>query len=170
VDPAKPRFDGVVNGTRLYAPDATDEMVGDFQACLDTEPAWEDPSAGAHSDLRVEPGFAPGEEVQFGNSWNATFCGGQLVGVVREWTNIGPLGGNIAISRVYGGPEAMIDAPEDKVEACTVRGLPAVCVEPLLPNGFGTSYIIIDEEFGITRVQAGWVSFDLVLEVVESLQ
>lgn len=170
-DAAKPRFEGPVNGFTLYRYD-TDVTIGDYSACGGPENAtFIDPGAANETPLAVDPQHLPegSTEATEPPSTGTIGCGDTAVKVSREWVNVGPRRGLLQLARYYGAAEAIIDFPEDRVEACEIAAKRAVCAKPVLANGFGTSLILLREDFGVTVAFRMDLEFAELVKIVESM-
>ena len=157
---AKPRFEGVVNGIRLYDTNA-DPAVQRKDACSDAKPDEVEHltmSAVAGTPMEIIPTYVPPGAEEVDPMWPPVACKGTVVSVERRWIIRGKA--HFYISRRQGEQAIATDASRERVSAATVGGKRAVLVDPITPDGFGQSAVIVAEEFGITIVSA----FDLPLE------
>jgi hypothetical protein len=157
---AKPRFEGVVNGIRLYGPDA-DAAVQRKDACSEAsrdEVEHLTMSDVAGTAMDIVPTYLPAGAEEVDPMSPPVACRGTLVSVERWWVIRGK--GNFFIARRQGEQAIDTDASADRVSPTTVGGKRAVLIKSLTPEGYGQSAVIVAEEFGITIVSA----FDLPLE------
>ncbi|MCJ7509549.1 MAG: hypothetical protein MUP14_01490 [Dehalococcoidia bacterium] len=157
---AKPRFEGVVNGIRLYSL-ASGADVQRKDTCSDAKP--EEAEELTMSDvvgtpMEIVPTYLPPGAEEVAPMEPPVACKGIVVSVQRWWTMRGK--GDFFITRRQGEQAMQIDTSADRVSTATVGGKPAVVVAPLAPDGFGPSVVIVAEDFGLTYV----VGLDLPLE------
>jgi hypothetical protein len=158
---AKPRFEGVVNGIRLYSLGAGPD-VQRKDACSDAaaeEVEHLTLSAVAGTPMDIIPTYLPAGAEEQPPTYPPVVCKGIVVSVEREWV-IRDRGADFFISRRQGEQAIDIDASAERVSAATVGGKRAVLVAPLTPEGYGYSMVIVAEDFGVTVV----VTFGLPLE------
>jgi len=159
---AKPRFEGVVNGIRLYSL-AAGPALQRKSACSDAKPEEVEHltmSAVAGTPMEIIPTYFPPGAEEVDPMEPPVACKGIVVSVQRWWIIRGK--GDFYVSRRQGEQAIAIAASADRVSAATVGGKPAVLVAPLAPDGFGLSTVIVAEEFGLTLV----VGLDLPLEEI----
>jgi hypothetical protein len=158
---AKPRFEGVVNGIRLYGPDV-DAAVQRKDACSqasrdEVEHLTMTDVAGTAMD--IVPTYLPAGAEEVDPMSPPVACKGTLASVERWWV-IRDRGADFFISHRQGEQAIDTDASAGRVSPATVGAKRAVLIKPLTPEGYGQSAVIVAEEFGITIVSA----FDLPLE------
>ena len=157
---AKPRFEGVVNGIRLYSL-AAGPALQRKDACWGAKPGEGEEltmSAVAGTPMEIIPTYLPPGAEEVDPMEPPVACKGIVVSVQRHWIIRGK--GDFFIWHREGEQAIATDASADRVSAATVGGKPAVLVAPLAPDGFGLSTVIVAEEFGLTLV----VGLDLPLE------
>ena len=167
---AKPRFEGVVNGIRLYSTD-TEAAVQRKSACTDAKPEEVEHvtmNAVAGTPMEIIPTYLPLDAEEQPPMWPPVICRGVVAYVDRVW--IVPGKGDFFIIRYQGEQAIDIDASAGRVSAATVAGKPAVLVAPLTPDGFGQSAVIVAEDFGITIVSADGLPLEETVKIAESLQ
>ena len=167
---AKPRFEGVVNGIRLYSTDA-EAAVQRKSACTDAKPEEVEHvtmSAVAGTPMEIIPTYLPLGAEEQPPMWPPVICRGVVAYVDRVW--IVPGKGDFFIIRYQGEQAIDIDASAGRVSAATVAGKPAVLVAPLAPDGFGPSTVIVAEDFGITIVFADGLPLEETVKIAEGLQ
>jgi hypothetical protein len=165
---AKPKFDGLINGIRLYPSDAKDIPAPKW-ACTAAKPEeieHPDMSAIAGSPLEITPSYLPAGAEEISPAFGPTVCRGTVAFVQRDWVVRGI--GDFYIIRYQGEHAVEIDAAPDRVLAATVAGKPAVLVKPLL-DGYDYSTVIMAEDFGHTTV-AGLLPLDEIVKIAEGLK
>ncbi|MGD0205867.1 MAG: hypothetical protein ABSB57_05475 [Dehalococcoidia bacterium] len=151
---AKPTFEGVVNGIRLYPTDAQ-PAVQRKSACTDAKPEEVEQltmSAVAGTPMEIMPSYLPAGAEEVPAMWPPVACKGTVANVERQWIIRGE--GFFIISRRQGEQAIDIDASAGRVSPATIAGKPAVLVEPLTPEGYGYSMVIVAEDFGLTVIGA----------------
>jgi len=164
----RPRADLVVNG--IHVGPNSGRRGG--PCAVHGNPVYVGPEEVAGSELDISPSYLP-PGTKF-LEMEAVACGGQLSTVVsRYWVEPDPVsmrfGGNLRFVRYRGEHYAELYVAADRVEAGTVKGRPAVFVRPLTDDGFGESFVIVAEDFGITFIEGNGITFDELLRVAESL-
>ena len=165
---AKPKFDGVLNGIRLYPSDAKDIPAPEW-ACTGAKPEeveHPDMSAIAGTPLEIAPTYLPAGAEEIPPSFGPTICKGIAAFVQRDWVIRGK--GDFYIIRYQGEHAVEVDAAADRLSAATVAGKPAVLVKPLL-EGYDYSTVILAEDFGHTTV-AGFLPLDEIVKIAEGLK
>lgn len=168
---AKPTFEGVVNGIRLYGPDA-ERAVQRKDACSDARPDEIEHvtmSAVVGTPMEIEPTYLPAGAEQVDPMWPPVVCKGTLAYVQRQWIVRGK-DVDIRISRRQGEHAIPTDASAERVSAGTVAGKPAVLIEPLTPEGYGYSSVIVAEDFGLTIVSAFGLPLEETVKIAEGLK
>lgn len=167
---AKPRFEGVVNGIRLYSL-AAGPALQRKSACSDAKPEEVEHltlSAVAGTPMEIIPTYLPPGAEEVDPMWPPVACKGIVVSVQRDWIIRGK--GHFYVSRRQGEQAIASDASADRVSAATVGGKPAVLVAPLAPDGFGPSVVIVAEDFGITIVSASGLPLEETTKIAEGLK
>lgn len=167
---AKPRFEGVVNGIRLYPTGA--EPVQRKWACTGARPEEVQEvlmSRVAGTPMEIVATYVPPGAEEVPAVWPPVVCKGTLAYVQREWV-IRAEGADFSIQRRQGERVVDIDASADRVSAATVGGKPAVLVEPITPDGYGYSMVIVAEDFGITAVVAFGLPLEETIKIAEGLK
>ncbi|MCJ7509550.1 MAG: hypothetical protein MUP14_01495 [Dehalococcoidia bacterium] len=165
---AKPRFEGVMNGIRLYSTDG-DPAAERKSACTDANPEGIAMSAVVGTPMEIIVTYLPPGAEEVAPMWPTVACGGTVASVERDWV-IRDRGSNFLIIR-YQGEEAIdSSASADRVSAATVGGKRAVLVKPLTPDGFGRSTVIVAEDFGLTIVSASGLSLEETIKIAEGLK
>ena len=167
---AKPRFEGVVNGIRLYDTNA-DPAVQRKDACSDAKPDEVEHltmSAVAGTPMEIIPTYVPPGAEEVDPMWPPVACKGTVVSVERRWIIRGKA--HFYISRRQGEQAIATDASRERVSAATVGGKRAVLVDPITPDGFGQSAVIVAEEFGITIVSASGLPIEETVKIAEGLK
>jgi hypothetical protein len=168
---AKPKFEGVVNGIRLYSLDAPaavqrkDACTGAAGQGVEYPPM----SAVAGTPMDIVPTYLPAGAEEIAPMWPPVACKGIVVSVERRWA-MRDRGGDFFITREQGEHAAQVDASADRVSAATVGGKPAVLVKPLTPEGYGYSVVIVAEEFGLTSVVAFGLPIEETVKIAEGLK
>lgn len=157
-DKAKPRFNGVINGIRIYDPDTGPERQS---PCLGAEAHWTSPEFAKGSPLDIRPSYLPPGTVE--QEAKAVECGGQLASVERLY---GGPAGIYRITRFQGEWAMSISAPAERLRASTIAGKRAVIVEPIIP--LHPTEIVVAEDFGVTT--ADGTDRDTLIKILESLQ
>jgi hypothetical protein len=167
---AKPTFEGVVNGIRLYTLDAGPDLQRK-DACSDAKPDEVEHltmSAVAGTPMEIIPTYLPPSAEEVDPMWPPVACKGILASVERQWI----IRGNdvdIYIRRRQGEHAIATDASPERVSAGTVAGKPAVLVEPLTPEGYGYSAVIVAEDLGLTVVSAFGLPLEETVKIAEGL-
>lgn len=167
---AKPRFEGVVNGIRLY-PTNADPAVQRKDACSDVKPDEVERvsmSAVAGTPMEIIPTYLPPGADEVDPMWRPIVCKGILVYVERRWLIRGKA--DFSIRRHQGEQATSIEASADRISAATVGGKPAVLVEPITLDGYGYSMAIVAEDFGTTVVVAFGLPLEETVKIAEGLQ
>jgi hypothetical protein len=167
---AKPRFEGVVNGIRLYSLDAGPD-VQRKDACSDAKPEEAEEltmSDVAGTPMEIIPTYLPPGAEEVAPMEPPVACKGIVVNVQRWWAMRGK--GDFYVSRRQGEQAIASNASADRVSAATVGGKPAVVVAPLAPDGFGQSTVIVAEDFGITIVFADGLPIEETVKIAEGLK
>jgi len=165
---AKPRFEGVLSGIRLYTGGGKD--VERKNACSDAKPEEVqhlDMSAVVGTPMEIDPSYLPASAEEQPTMWPPVACKGIVTDVERWWVIPGK--GNLFIARRQGEQAVASSSSADRVSAGTVGGKPAVLVAPLTPEGYGQSVVIIAEDFGLTIVFADGLPLDETVKVAEGL-
>jgi hypothetical protein len=168
---AKPTFEGVVNGIRLYGPDA-ERAVQRKDACTDARPEEVEDvamSAVAGTPMEIAPSYLPAGAEELPPMWPPVVCKGILANVERQWI-VRDKDVDIRISRRQGEHAIPADASAERVSAATVAGKPAVLIKPLTPEGYGYSSVIVAEDFGLTVVSAFGLPLDETIKIAEGLK
>jgi hypothetical protein len=170
----KPWFDGEINGIRIgpnvEGGDAFCESIG-AAAQEDRAPVPFDESVG--TPLSITPTYLPEGAEPLSSS--ATQCGGVVnYAEIEYWVppdlSIPRWGGWIRVHRWRGDPLLGLAGPAaDRAEASEVAGRPAVLFHPITEEGYGTSAIVIREDFGLTFLLADGVSMADLVTVAEGL-
>jgi hypothetical protein len=166
---AKPKFEGVVNGIRLY-PRGAKAVPTPQWACTDAKPEevqHPDMSAVAGTPMEIIPTYLPAGAEETPPTFGPVLCKGILAHVQREWVIRGK--GDFYVIRYQGEHAFETDAPAERISAATVGGKPAVLMEPLV-EGYDYSTVIISEEFGFTVVAAFGLSLDETVKIAEGLK
>jgi hypothetical protein len=167
---AKPRFEGVVNGIRLY-PVSAGPAVQRKDACSDAKPEEAEEltmSAVAGTPMEIIPTYLPAGAEEVDPMEPPVACKGIVVNVQRWWMIRGK--GDFYVSRRQGEQAISSDASAERVSAGTVGGKPAVLVEPLTPEGYGQSAVIVAEDFGLTIVVAFGLPLEETVKIAEGLE
>jgi hypothetical protein len=166
---AKPRFEGVVNGIRLYST-KTENPQREW-ACADAKPEevqHVDMSAVAGTPMEIVPTYLPpGAEESF-MTLPPVICKGIVAYVEREWA-VRDKSVHVFIARYEGERVIGVDASAERVSAATVAGKPAVLVKPVL-EGDDYSTVILAEDFGMTIVGVFGLPLDETIKVAEGLK
>ena len=168
---AKPRFEGVVNGIRLYSLDAGPALQRK-DACSDAAPEEVEHltmSEVTGTPMEIIPTYLPPGAEERPAMWPPVACKGIVANVERHWIIRGE-DVDIYIRRRQGERAIATDASPERVSAGTVGGKPAVLVEPLSPEGYGYSAVIVAEEFGITVVSAFGLPLEETIKIAEGLK
>jgi hypothetical protein len=167
---AKPRFEGVVNGIRLYATNADVPPQRNW-ACTGATPEEVEHvsmDAVAGTPMEIIPTYLPAGAEEVDAALPPVICKGTVAYVEREWI-IRRDDADFRIQCREGERVVDIDASADRVSASTVRGKPAVLVEPLTPDGYGRSIVIMAEDFGFTVVSAFGLPLEETVKIAEGL-
>jgi hypothetical protein len=167
---AKPRFEGVVNGIRLY-PTGAEPAVHRESACNYVKPEeleYVTMSEVAGTPMEIIPTYLPAGAEEIAPMWPPMVCKGILAYVDRQWVIRGK--GDFFIIRYQGEQAIDISASADRVSAATVDGKPAALVAPITPDGYGQSMVIVAEDFGITVVSAFGLPLEETVKIAEGLK
>jgi hypothetical protein len=168
---AKPTFEGVVNGIRLYGPDA-EPAVQRKSACTDAKPQDVEQlsmSAVAGTPMDIAPTYLPAGAEEQAPTWLPLACKGTVAYAERRWV-IRDRGAFFFILHYQGEQAVDIDASAGRVSAATVGGKPAVLVKPLTPEGYGYSMVILAEGFGLTVIGADGLPMEETIKIAEGLK
>lgn len=168
---AKPKFEGVVNGIRLYGPDA-DAAVQRESPCNYVKPEeleYVTMSDVAGTPMEIIPTYLPAGAEEVDPMWPPMVCRGILASVERQWLVRGK-GVDIFIYRRQGEHATATEASPERVSAGTVSGRPAALIKPLTPEGYGQSAVIVAEDFGITIVSAFGLPLEETIKIAEGLK
>ena len=167
---AKPRFEGVVNGIRLYSLDAGPD-VQRKDACSDAKPEEAEEltmSDVAGTPMEIIPTYLPPGAEEVDPMEPPVACKGIVANVQRWWIIRGKA--DFYVSRRQGEQAIATDASAERVSAATVGGKSAVLVAPLAPDGFGQSAVIMAEDFDITIVSGLDLPMEETMKIAEGLQ
>jgi hypothetical protein len=168
---AKPRFEGVVNGIRLY-PTNAEPAVYRESACnyvKSEEREYVTMSEVAGTPMEITPTYLPPDAEEIDPMWPPVMCKGILASVERQWV-IRDEGVHLFIARRQGEHAADTTASADRISAGTIGDKPAVLVEPITPDGYGYSMVIVAEDFGITVVAADGLPLEETVKIAEGLK
>ena len=168
---AKPRFEGAVNGIRLY-PTGAAAAVQRKWACSGAggEGVEHVPmSVVAGTPMEIAPTYLPPGAEENPPTWSPVICKGTVAYVERQWV-IRDKDANFFIVRRQGEQAIDIDASADRVSSATVGGKRAALVKPLTPEGYGYSMVIVAEEFGLTSVVAFGLPLEETVKIAEGLK
>jgi hypothetical protein len=168
---AKPTFEGVVNGIRLYPTNAEDAVEREW-VCADARPEEVEHltmSEVAGTPMEITPTYLPAGAEETSPMWPPAKCKGILVYVQRDWV-MRDEGADFFIIRYQGEHATDTTASADRVSAGTVGGKPAVLVEPITPDGYGQSAVIVAEDFGITIVSAFGLPLEETVKIAKGLK
>jgi hypothetical protein len=167
---AKPRFEGVVNGIRLYSLAAGPDLQRK-DACWGAKPGEAEEltmSAVAGTPMEIIPTYLPPGAEEVDPMEPPVACKGTVVSVQRHWIVRGE--GDFFITHRQGEQAIQVDTSADRVSAATVGGKPAVLVAPLAPDGFGPSVVVVAEDFGLTSVVALDLPLEETMKIAEGLK
>jgi len=168
---AKPTFEGVVNGIRLYGPDA-DAALQRKDACSDASREQVEHltmSAVAGTPMEIVPTYLPAGAEEVAPMLPPVACNGTLVSVERQWI-IRDKDADFFIAHRQGEQAIDIDASAERVSAATVGGKRAALVAPLTPQGYGYSMVIVAEDFGLSVVVAFGLPIEETMKIAEGLK
>jgi hypothetical protein len=163
LDKAKPDFAGSLNGFQFFDPSRTAAQIP--QPCdgltngVEREASQEEVAA---SSLDFEVGYLPGgAQLSFegGNK-----CRGIVVAAVKNFSTDEM---KIAVMRVANTPQIVADAPQDRLEAATIGGRPAVIEHSVVPEGRTAVYL--RDELGYWIISGVRVPETEVLKIAASL-
>lgn len=157
-DKAKPRFNGLINGIRLYDPDVGPERDS---ICVSAKAEWVSPDTAKGSPLDIRPSYLPRGVVE--EEAKAVECDGVLASVERSY---GGPGGMFTITRFQGERAMSISAPAERLKAISIAGKRAVLVEPVIQ--LHDTAIVVEEEFGVTSAHGS--EPDTLIKILESLR
>ena len=168
---SKPKFEGVLNGIRIYSPDAPPEDQPE-SPCIGAKPEeveYPDMSAVAGTPLEIVPAYLPaGAEEQPPTFGPVVVCRGIVAWVERAWSIPGK--GDFNIRRRQGEHAAAIAVPAGRLSAATIDGKPAVLKKPLV-EGYDSAAVYLAEDFGMTVVSGAalGLSMDEMIKIAEGL-
>jgi len=166
---AKPKFEGVVNGIRLYPTGGGASERKD--ACTDAKPEEVQQvtmDAVAGTPMEITPTYLPDGAEELAPMWPPVVCKGTVVYAERRW-NVRSRGADFSIIRHQGEQAIDTDASAGRISAATVEGKRAAVVEPLTPEGYGYSMVIVAEDFGLTSVVAFGLPIEETVKIAEGL-
>jgi len=166
---AKPRFQGVVNGIRLYPTNAEPAVYREW-VCNYVKPEEREyvtMSEVAGTPMEITPTYLPAGAEEISPMWPPVICKGILAYVDRRWIVRGE--GDFFIIRYQGEQAIDTTASAGRISAGTIGGKPAVLVEPITPDGYGYSMVIVAEDFGITVVAADGLPLEETVKIAEGL-
>lgn len=171
---AKPKFDGVVNGIRLYPTGAEDPPEPDW-ACKGTTPEEREYvtlDAVVGTPMEIIPTYLPPGAEETYTPLPPVICKSVVAYVERRWNIRGE--GDFSIQRRQGERVIDTDASAERVSPATVAGKPAVLVAPLITPGMGSGYgysaVIMAEDFGFTIVGAFGLPLEESIKIAEGLE
>jgi hypothetical protein len=169
---SKPKFEGVLNGIRIYSPDAPAEEQPKT-ACTGAKPEeveHPDMSAAVGTPLEIVPTYLPaGAEESDPTFVPVVVCRGVVARVERSWWIPGK--GDFRIIRRQGEHAAAIAVPAERLSQATIGGKPAVVVKPLV-EGYDSAAVYLAEDFGMTVVSGAalGLSMDEMVKIAEGLE
>jgi hypothetical protein len=171
----KPRLDTVLAGISLGPDQPTDTSICRAvpQGSPGSGPLSLTDALG--SDLAIAPAYLPAGARLRDEPYltGGVMCGGQVAAVTAQYDvprgSSSLYGGWLFISRRQGEPALALDVASDRAIAAVVAGRPAVLISPLTDDGFGDSYIIVLEPWGLTAIQADGLALAEVEAVAEGL-
>jgi len=166
----KPKFEGVLNGIRLYPTDAEAAAQRKWACTGAGGQGVEHPpmSAVVGTPMEIVPTYLPpGAEETIPPAFPPVVCKGTVAYVERDWGIRGK--GDFYIIRYQGERAIDVDAPAERLSAATVGGKPAVLVKPLV-EGYDYSTVILAEDFGITVVAAFGLPLEETIKIAEGLK
>jgi hypothetical protein len=166
----KPKFEGVLNGIRIYSPDAPAEEQPKT-ACTGAKPEeveHPDMSAVAGTPMEIVPTYLPAGAEEVPPTFGPVVCKGIVAWVERSWWLPGK--GDFNIRRSRGEHAAPISVPAERLSAATIGGKPAVLKKPLV-EGYDSAAVYLAEDFGMTVVSGAalGLSMDEMMKIAEGL-
>jgi hypothetical protein len=184
-DAKKPRFDQEINGI-LIGPTAP-ELTSDLCGQPGVTPEYVAPEMAKGTVVDFESAYLPGG-VTLRSSAGAVevvSCGGTIAGVEKRFDVAGrsdpanpsvPLwaGGEITVSRFLTRSRAVqLDEANERMQAATIGGKPAVIVRPVMPDGvdigIGEAYVVVADDSGMTVISGRGLPLDEFLKFAEGL-
>lgn len=161
-DQAKPRFIGAINGIEFVE---QGQVISPPPTCIERRVEAEvGPDEVRRSDLNFSPGYLPANlELVYEAG---TVCQDQVIHVVKNYAAPGG-SGLIVIARSARDPIMSSDAPEDRLEATTIGGNPAVLEHPAYDGGKAAVYIWDGET--LWHVWSQFLPEDEIRSVAEGL-
>lgn len=162
----KPPFVGTINGVTLGQGWGIEDCSGKREWHHD----WQ---VTEGTPFYIQPGYLPAgaTEIWYTDPIPPIYtCDGRIDSATRAWSV--PRGRTLVIIRQR-NPERRFEGlyPADRVKAATVGGRAAVIVEPMRPDGFmSTTVVIFPEPWGLTIVVGEFLPYDETLKVAESLR
>jgi hypothetical protein len=168
---SKPKFEGVLNGIRIYSPDAPAEEQPKT-ACTGAKPEeveHPDMSAVAGTPMEIVPTYLPAGAEEVPPTFGPVVCKGIVAWVERSWWLPGK--GDFNIRRSRGEHAAPISVPAERLSAATIGGKPAVLKKPLV-EGYDSAAVYLAEDFGMTVVSGAalGLSMDEMMKIAEGLE
>lgn len=169
-DLAKPQFTGWVNGIYIYsdrtAPPPLDPAVGAACANDQLRQASED-EVRASPHFFSPPSYLPPGTFE-SRSPSGTACGDRIIAIERQF-ELQPHGSLIGIVRRVDLWAVSFRTSQDRIQAATINGKPAVTIKPVTAEGYGNSAILIREEYGVTQVGAWGLPLEELVKVAQAL-
>ena len=167
---SKPKFEGVLNGIRIYPPDAPPEEEPK-SACTGAKPEevqHSDMSAVAGTPMEIVSTYLPAGAEEVPPTFGPVVCKGIVAWVERSWWLPGK--GDFNIRRSRGEHAAPISVPAERLSAATIGGKPAVLKKPLV-EGYDSAAVYLAEDFGMTVVSGAalGLSMDEMVKIAEGL-
>lgn len=166
------RLDGVLSGIAL-GPRIDRNVASQCQGDL-LNAAWDEiAEQGISTDRKPYlPGYLPPNTEFIGVG--AQVCDGVLTNIEARFSvpadpATGRLGGQLQILRWDGDLAFRVDADAARAREDRVRGLPAVVVAPITADGYGWSYVILNEGEGLTVIRATGMAEAEIIRIAESL-
>lgn len=169
-DNARPAFEGLVNGIYLWSEKPPKGGGLGAKPCSDDHMREVPEEEQRASPYAIEvPSYLPPGAYEVQSPQMVACDTGQVVHVGRVF-ELRPSGVEIGIGRDIGRRAAPIGhAHASRVEAGAIGGKPAAFVRPVTEEGFGTSWIYVREEYGVTGVTAFDLPFEELVKVAEAV-
>jgi len=169
-DAARARFDGELAGIVLGPHQELPTVCG----VADDAHAVRDLSVADGDPLAISPSYLPPGTALVGDPPIVGVCNGQIVLTeARYWSpgdpTTGRFGGALTIVRFQGPRTVPLDHPADRVRAIEVNGRPAAIADPLTEDGFGHSVLAVNEEWGLTIIDANGITSAELIEIARGL-
>lgn len=172
---ARPRFIGQIGAIPVSPTEEEVDACGDLRG-----PGARAAGTTLEDAASREPGLDPrphelpaGTALVPGEGAYGIDCEGEIVFTATAFefgvSADSSYGGWLNVFRQRGAATARLDVAADRVSKVVVGSRPALLVEPLSKDGFGSSYVVIDEPWGMTYIESFGLTAEQLLAVADSL-